>query len=88
MDNGNVWPETVAVVLWGTDNIKTYGESLAQVRRLGAWHGHRHHRFLQSVSRPCWPKALVTASKLFKEASVLTPGGPMLVAACSKQQTA
>ena len=31
-ENGGVWPETVAVVLWGTDNIKTYGESLAQVR--------------------------------------------------------
>ncbi|KAK9861790.1 hypothetical protein WJX84_009539 [Apatococcus fuscideae] len=31
LDNGNKWPETVAVVLWGTDNIKTYGESLAQV---------------------------------------------------------
>lgn len=30
-ENGNAWPETVAVVLWGTDNIKTYGESLAQV---------------------------------------------------------
>ena len=30
-ENGGVWPETVAVVLWGTDNIKTYGESLAQV---------------------------------------------------------
>lgn len=28
---GGEWPETVAVVLWGTDNIKTYGESLAQV---------------------------------------------------------
>lgn len=28
---GGVWPETIAVVLWGTDNIKTYGESLAQV---------------------------------------------------------
>jgi len=25
------WPETIACVLWGTDNIKTYGESLAQV---------------------------------------------------------
>ncbi|MBF2097831.1 MAG: magnesium chelatase subunit H [Gloeomargaritaceae cyanobacterium C42_A2020_066] len=25
------WPESIAVVLWGTDNIKTYGESLAQV---------------------------------------------------------
>merc|ERR1712087_288200 len=25
------WPETIALVLWGTDNIKTYGESLAQV---------------------------------------------------------
>lgn len=29
--NNNEWPETIAVVLWGTDNIKTYGESLAQV---------------------------------------------------------
>ena len=34
-ENGNKWPETIAVVLWGTDNIKTYGESLAQVRRQG-----------------------------------------------------
>merc|ERR1711916_277603 len=24
-------PETIACVLWGTDNIKTYGESLAQI---------------------------------------------------------
>ena len=31
-ENGGKWPETIAVVLWGTDNIKTYGESLAQVR--------------------------------------------------------
>lgn len=31
VENGGAWPETVAVVLWGTDNIKTYGESLAQV---------------------------------------------------------
>ena len=31
-NNGN-YPETIAVVLWGTDNIKTYGESLAQVRQ-------------------------------------------------------
>ena len=30
--NGNVWPESIALVLWGTDNIKTYGESLAQAR--------------------------------------------------------
>ncbi|XP_078436218.1 magnesium-chelatase subunit chlH, chloroplast, putative / Mg-protoporphyrin IX chelatase, putative (CHLH) [Wolffia australiana] len=30
-DNGGRYPETVALVLWGTDNIKTYGESLAQV---------------------------------------------------------
>lgn len=29
-NNGN-YPETISVVLWGTDNIKTYGESLAQV---------------------------------------------------------
>eukprot|EP00245_Coleochaete_scutata_P001014 TRINITY_DN11240_c0_g2_i1.p1 TRINITY_DN11240_c0_g2~~TRINITY_DN11240_c0_g2_i1.p1 ORF type:complete len:1414 (-),score=393.13 TRINITY_DN11240_c0_g2_i1:774-5015(-) len=30
-ENGGKWPETIALVLWGTDNIKTYGESLAQV---------------------------------------------------------
>ncbi|XP_024026565.1 LOW QUALITY PROTEIN: magnesium-chelatase subunit ChlH, chloroplastic [Morus notabilis] len=30
-ENGGKYPETVALVLWGTDNIKTYGESLAQV---------------------------------------------------------
>nr|ACS94977.1 magnesium chelatase H subunit [Fragaria x ananassa] len=31
LDNGGKYPETIALVLWGTDNIKTYGESLAQV---------------------------------------------------------
>ena len=31
LDNGGKYPETVALVLWGTDNIKTYGESLGQV---------------------------------------------------------
>ncbi|KAF8396160.1 hypothetical protein HHK36_017773 [Tetracentron sinense] len=31
IDNGGQYPETVALVLWGTDNIKTYGESLGQV---------------------------------------------------------
>lgn len=31
-NNGGKYPETIALVLWGTDNIKTYGESLAQVR--------------------------------------------------------
>ncbi len=30
-ENGGQYPETVASVLWGTDNIKTYGESLAQI---------------------------------------------------------
>ncbi len=30
-ENGNEYPETIACVLWGTDNIKTYGESLAQI---------------------------------------------------------
>ncbi len=30
-DNDGAYPETIACVLWGTDNIKTYGESLAQV---------------------------------------------------------
>jgi magnesium chelatase subunit H len=30
--NGNKYPESIALVLWGTDNIKTYGESLAQAR--------------------------------------------------------
>ena len=33
-DNGGEYPESIAFVLWGTDNIKTYGESLAQVQRL------------------------------------------------------
>ncbi len=31
LDNGGNFPETIACVLWGTDNIKTYGESLAQI---------------------------------------------------------
>jgi magnesium chelatase subunit H len=31
LDNGGQYPETIACVLWGTDNIKTYGESLAQI---------------------------------------------------------
>ena len=30
-ENNGEWPESIALVLWGTDNIKTYGESLAQV---------------------------------------------------------
>jgi len=30
-ENNGQWPETIACVLWGTDNIKTYGESLAQI---------------------------------------------------------
>ncbi|WP_017317746.1 magnesium chelatase subunit H [Mastigocladopsis repens] len=30
-ENGDKYPETIACVLWGTDNIKTYGESLAQI---------------------------------------------------------
>lgn len=38
-DNGGKYPESIAVVLWGTDNIKTYGESLAQVRDKGAGAG-------------------------------------------------
>lgn len=32
VQNGNKYPESIALVLWGTDNIKTYGESLAQAR--------------------------------------------------------
>merc|ERR1719311_1124323 len=28
------YPESIAFTLWGTDNIKTYGESLAQVLML------------------------------------------------------
>jgi magnesium chelatase subunit H len=31
IDNNGNYPETIACVLWGTDNIKTYGESLAQI---------------------------------------------------------
>ena len=34
IENGGQYPETIAFVLWGTDNIKTYGESLAQVMLL------------------------------------------------------
>ena len=30
-ENNGAYPETIATVLWGTDNIKTYGESLAQM---------------------------------------------------------
>jgi magnesium chelatase subunit H len=30
-ENDGRYPETIACVLWGTDNIKTYGESLAQI---------------------------------------------------------
>jgi len=30
-DGGGKYPESIAFTLWGTDNIKTYGESLAQV---------------------------------------------------------
>merc|ERR1712137_316206 len=31
LQNDGKYPESIALVLWGTDNIKTYGESLAQV---------------------------------------------------------
>jgi len=31
LENEGKYPETIACVLWGTDNIKTYGESLAQI---------------------------------------------------------
>jgi len=34
IDNDNSYPESIAFTLWGTDNIKTYGESLAQVLML------------------------------------------------------
>ena len=34
VDNGGKFPESIAFTLWGTDNIKTYGESLAQVLAL------------------------------------------------------
>lgn len=33
-DNNGSYPESIAFTLWGTDNIKTYGESLAQVLAL------------------------------------------------------
>jgi len=32
--NDGMYPESIAFTLWGTDNIKTYGESLAQVLAL------------------------------------------------------
>merc|ERR1711957_1137832 len=34
IENLGKFPETIAFTLWGTDNIKTYGESLAQVLSL------------------------------------------------------
>jgi len=34
IENGGKFPESIAFTLWGTDNIKTYGESLAQVLSL------------------------------------------------------
>eukprot|EP00980_Cylindrotheca_fusiformis_P022246 scaffold9153_cov121-Cylindrotheca_fusiformis.AAC.10 len=33
-ENDGEYPESIAFTLWGTDNIKTYGESLAQVLAL------------------------------------------------------
>jgi len=33
-ENDGFYPESIAFTLWGTDNIKTYGESLAQVLSL------------------------------------------------------
>jgi magnesium chelatase subunit H len=27
VNNGGKYPESIALVLWGTDNIKTYGET-------------------------------------------------------------
>jgi len=33
-DRDGRWPETIACVLWGTDNIKTQGEGVAQVLEL------------------------------------------------------
>ena len=37
-ENNGAWPDSIACVLWGTDNIKTYGESLAQVMWLVGAH--------------------------------------------------
>ncbi len=34
MDDGNALPETIALVLWGTDNLKTEGAPIAQVLSL------------------------------------------------------
>ena len=33
-ENDGMYPESIAFTLWGTDNIKTYGKSLAQVLAL------------------------------------------------------
>ena len=33
-ENDGMFPESIAFTLWGTDNIKTYRESLAQVLAL------------------------------------------------------
>jgi cobalamin biosynthesis Mg chelatase CobN len=50
-NNGGKYPETIALVLWGTDNIKTYGESLAQVRFPPRRHHdtHTHARHAQTA---------------------------------------
>jgi cobalamin biosynthesis Mg chelatase CobN len=47
-DNDGVYPESVAFTLWGTDNIKTYGESLAQVHSNGQLHSVEHFALLHA----------------------------------------
>jgi len=57
-NNGGQYPESIALVLWGTDNIKTYGESLAQVRAAaaagGGGGGGAGPLSSMCIQRPCY----------------------------------
>lgn len=35
INNGGKYPESIALVLWGTDNIKTYGEGRSAAAAVG-----------------------------------------------------
>ena len=80
-ENGNKWPETIAVVLWGTDNIKTYGESLAQVRRQG---GQIHVKII-AASKPKYSAVasifLIHMSSGFQERDALSASSRTTVVA-------
>jgi cobalamin biosynthesis Mg chelatase CobN len=56
--NGGNYPETIALVLWGTDNIKTYGESLAQVSKGREWHTRVQEQQAACMFTRLWLTAL------------------------------